>query len=216
MDRRPARSSAFPARWTAALIAAAALLPPGSALGDGHADRERAHPAPARAAEAPGYERLERAYAVPDVTLVDQDARPVRLRELLAADEPVLLNFIFTSCPGICPVMGHIFAGVPRELGGAAERVRLVSISIDPEHDTPRQLKAYAARFEAGPRWSFLTGSVESVAAVQRAFEAWRPDKMDHSPLTLLRTASGHPWVRIEGFAPAAALAREVREHAAD
>ena len=146
---------------------------------------------------------------MPDVTLVDAGARPVRLREALAADEPVMLNFIFTTCTAICPVMSRIFARVPQELGREAARVRLISISIDPEQDTPKQLRAYAERFGAGPRWQFLTGSAADIEAVERAFDAYRGDKMNHEPLTLLRPSPGRPWVRLDGFASPAELARE-------
>ena len=155
------------------------------------------------------YARSERTYAVPDVTLVDDGSRPVRLREALAADEPVMLNFIFTTCTAICPVMTGIFARVPRELGSEAGRLRLISISIDPEQDTPARLRAYAERFGAGPRWSFLTGRIQDVEAVERAFDAYRGDKMNHEPVTLLRAGPGSPWIRLDGFASPADLARE-------
>jgi protein SCO1/2 len=143
------------------------------------------------------------------VTLVDDAGRPVDLREALAADEPVMLNFIFTTCTAICPVMTGIFARVPEELGAEAGRLRMVSISIDPEQDTPSRLRAYGQRFGAGPRWSFLTGSAKDVEAVERAFDAYRGDKMNHEPLTLLRAGPGRPWIRIDGFASPAELARE-------
>lgn len=159
-----------------------------------------------------GYARAVHSYAVPDVTLVDQNAKQVRLRELLAADEPVMMNFIFTTCTAICPVMTKIFSNVPQQLGTAAGKLRMISISIDPENDTPQQLKAYAGKFDAGPRWQFLTGSVESVATVQRAFDTYNSDKMRHEPLTLLRSAPGKPWVRIDGFASPEELAREYQK----
>jgi protein SCO1/2 len=155
------------------------------------------------------YLRRVQPYSVPDVTLVDQNAKPVRLRDMLAADEPVMINFIFTTCTAICPVMSSIFSDVPRELGANAGKLRMVSISIDPENDTPQQLKAYAGKFDAGPRWVFLTGSVENIVAVQRAFGAYYSDKMEHQPVTLMRSAPGKSWVRIEGFASPADLARE-------
>ena len=88
----------------------------------------------------------------------------------------------------------------------------MISISIDPENDTPQQLKAYAGKFDAGPRWQFLTGSVENVATVQRAFDTYNSDKMSHEPLTLLRSAPGKPWVRIDGFASPEDLAREYQQ----
>lgn len=191
--------------------------PGGAAAATGH---EHCHPA----SQAPGgaaaqvqageatratYVRSERTYAIPDVTLVDEEDRPVKLREALAADEPVMVNFIFTSCRAICPVMSGIFAKVPRALGPDAAKVRLLSISIDPEQDTPARLRAYADRFGAGPRWSFLTGSLADVVAVERAFDVYRGDMMNHEPLTLLHPGAGRPWIRLDGFASAAELARE-------
>ena len=53
------------------------------------------------------YERSLQVYVVPDVTLVNANARPIRMRELLAADGPVMLDFFFTTCPGPCPVMSQ-------------------------------------------------------------------------------------------------------------
>jgi protein SCO1 len=162
--------------------------------------------------DAGHYARSLRSYAIPEVVLTDADARPVPLRELLAANDPVMLNFIFTSCTTICPVLTKVFSEVPPLLGAEAKRLRMVSISIDPENDTPAKLKAYARKFEAGERWSFLTGRVQDVIAVQRAFDTYGGDKMSHEPLTLLRSAPGKPWVRIDGFARSDDLASEYRK----
>lgn len=157
----------------------------------------------------PSYMRTESAYTLPDVVLIDADDRPVRFRELMATRDPVMVNFIFTSCSTICPVMAHVFAEMPGVLGAAGKQLRMVSISIDPEADTPLQLKAYAKSLKANERWKFLTGSNEDIKAVQLAFAAYRGNKMNHEPLTLMRPAAGMPWVRIDGFAAPDALARE-------
>jgi protein SCO1 len=166
----------------------------------------------AAAAGAAGYKRTLHSYdAIPDVVLTDADAQPVRLRELLAGSEPVMLNFIFTTCTTICPVMTKVFADVRTRLGHEADNLRMVSISIDPENDTPAQLKAYAQKFGADSHWTFLTGRVQDVAAVQRAFDSYDSDKMNHQPLTLLRAAPGGQWLRIDGFATPDQLAGEYR-----
>ncbi len=73
----------------------------------------------------------------------------VRLRELLASQDPVMMNFIFTTCGAICPVMSKVFSEVPGSLGAQAGKLRMVSISIDPENDTPAQLKSYAKTYGA-------------------------------------------------------------------
>lgn len=174
-----------------------------------------AHEDHKQAAAWPGgnsFQRSVRSYTVPDVTLVDADARPVKLRELLATDEPVMVNFIFTTCSTICPVMVRVFADVPSRLGAAAKDLRMVSISIDPENDTPAQLKSYAKTLGADRRWSFLTGRVQDIANVQRAFGIYSGDKMTHEPLTLIRHAGSRSWVRIDGFANPDELASEYRK----
>jgi len=217
------RARAAWARWAGALLGGLLAAAP-AARGEeaGAMGHEHCHPAKAAAAPAPAearggnraYVRSERTYAIPDVTLIDDEARPVRLREVLGG-EPVMVNFIFTTCQAICPVMSRIFARVPRELGADAEKVRLVSITIDPEHDTPSRLREYARRFGAGDRWRFLTGSAQDIEAVERAFDAYRGDKMNHEPLTLLRSTPQGPWVRLDGFASPAELAREYERVAA-
>ncbi len=98
---------------------------------------------------------------------------------------------------------------MPGKLGAQAGKLRMVSISIDPENDTPAKLKSYAKTYGANSRWTFLTGRVEDVKAVQLAFNSYRGDKMNHEPLTLLHPAPDKPWVRIDGFASSKDLVQE-------
>ena len=215
-SRREGKGRGF-LRWllnrllTAAFVLGGALIvsPPGFA----HDDRSQHAAMQSKAKSgAPGYATSLRTYATPDVMLTDADGTRIKLRELLAADAPVMMNFIFTTCGAICPVMSKVFSDVPAKLGADAGRLRMISISIDPENDTPAQLKAYAKNYEATARWKFFTGQVDDINRVQRAFDNYRGDKMNHAPLTLLRPAPGKPWVRIEGFASPDELAREYRK----
>jgi len=157
-----------------------------------------------------GLQRSWASYSVPEVTLINQDGKPQPLPALLDTNRPVMLNFIFTTCTAICPAMSATFSNVQAQLGSDSDKVLMISVSIDPEYDTPEALSAYAQRFDAGPQWQFLTGSLDDSIAVQRAFEADRGDKMNHAPLTLLRAAPESQWVRYEGFATAGDLVRDV------
>lgn len=159
-----------------------------------------------------GYTRSVASYSTPNVTLTDAEGNAVSLTDSLDDDEPVMLNFIFTTCTTVCPVMSSTFAQVQNLLGTEGRAVHMVSISIDPEHDSPAQLNEYAKRFAAGPQWSMLTGSLEDSIAVQRAFNVYRGDKMNHEPVTFLRNGADQPWVRIDGFASADELLREFRQ----
>lgn len=173
--------------------------------------QDHAHHHPAVSGEQDRYMRTLVNYTIPDVKLVDANGSglplPIRL-----ADKPVILNFIFTSCGAICPVMSNVFSQVQAALGPTRDEVRMVSISIDPEQDTPAVLRAYADKYGAGPQWQMLTGSVEDSIAVQRAFGVYRGDKMNHLPTTFLRARPGQPWVRLDGFASAADILHEYRQ----
>jgi protein SCO1/2 len=87
----------------------------------------------------------------------------------------------------------------------------MISISIDPTFDTPEKLRDYAARFDAGPQWQFLTGELEDVVAVEKAFNAFRGAKMNHEPLTLIRVKEDDAWLRIDGIASANEILTEYR-----
>lgn len=157
-------------------------------------------------------ERKTAEYKVPHVSMIREDGKAVSFPEELDDGRPVVLNFIFTTCATICPVMSQIFSQLQDKLGTDRNRVHLVSISIDPEEDRPPRLAEYAKKMHAGPEWNHYTGTVQASVALQRAFDSYRGDKMDHTPVTFLRAAPGKPWVRLDGFATADELTGQVRE----
>jgi protein SCO1/2 len=155
-------------------------------------------------------------YQVPDLRLVRDDGRSVSLVTELNDGRPVVLAFIYTSCATVCPLTSQTLAALQDKLGAARDRVHIVSISIDPEQDTPARLREYARTFHAGPEWQHYTGALPASQAVQRAFDVYRGDKMDHSPAILVRPAPAADWIRIDGFATADQVLAELRElHAA-
>jgi protein SCO1/2 len=158
-----------------------------------------------------GYKRSTHSYDIPQLVLVDMDNNRVSLNEALATDEPVMLNFIFTTCTTICPMLSATFAQVQRELGDEADHVKMISITIDPEYDTPERLRDYAVRFNAGPQWQFYTGTNDDIVAIQKAFDAYRGSKANHEPLTFLRVPADMQWVRVNGLASAADVVTEYR-----
>jgi protein SCO1/2 len=170
---------------------------------------EQQQQTPAQTSEK--FTRTSASYDVPDVTLTDMNGARVNLTSALAYDGPVFLQFIFTTCPTICPVMSSTLSSAQEKLGTDAARVRMVSISIDPEQDTPERLREYARKFKAGPQWMFLTGDLENIVAVQKSFDAYRGNKMRHEPLTFMRAAPGKPWLRLDGLLSAAQLVEEYR-----
>jgi protein SCO1/2 len=157
------------------------------------------------------YSRSEQAYDIPDLTLRNQDNREVSLASIFDSDKPVVVNFVFTTCTTICPVMTATFSKIYRELGSEQDGVLLVSVSIDPEYDTPSVLKKYAERWKAGDDWEFLTGDLDEINGLLKSFNAFYGDKMGHKPLYMMKQPGSDSWVRIEGLVRGSDLVAEVR-----
>ena len=168
------------------------------------------HAAHRAAMEQKRFSVTEEQYTVPEVELIDQFGTSVALRALLESDQPLALNFIFTTCTTICPVMTATFAQMRRELGDAGDRVKLVSITIDPEYDRPEVLNEYAELFHAGEDWSFLTGDSDDILLVLQSFKSYAGSKMNHRAVTLLKNPHSSLWTRIDGLASGKDLAQEV------
>lgn len=151
------------------------------------------------------------AYETPAVTLVRDDGKSVSLPSEMDDGRPVVLNFIFTTCTAVCPLMSHTLSEFQGKLGAGAAAVHVMSISIDPEQDSPARLAEYARRFHAGPEWQHYTGTLAASLAAQRAFDVYRGDKMSHTAVTLLRAAPGQPWLRIDGFVTPDELVHDYR-----
>ena len=182
--------------WTGILITGGLWLAGGLGLG----------------AQAPApYTRSVEAYSVPDLVLVDQNGARVKLRPLLESGEPLIVDFIFGTCTTICPVLSAGYANLQAKLPPQA-KIHLVSISIDPENDTPKVMRDYLRRYRAKPGWDFLTGRREDIDQVMRAFNAWIPNKMAHYPLTFIRDPKTGKWIRILGLMSSSEFLAECRK----
>ncbi|RMD88898.1 MAG: SCO family protein, partial [Alphaproteobacteria bacterium] len=166
---------------------------------------------PGRPTAEAGYDRIEAAYEAPSVTLYNEDGAAVELDRLLRRPGPVVLQFIFTSCATICPVLSAGLSQAQEALLARDPSTRLISISIDPEYDTPARLKAYAARYHAKRNWIFLTGRLGDIRKVITAFDALyqAESKMYHRPYTYLRAGPEAGWVRLEGLLAESTLLAE-------
>lgn len=163
-------------------------------------------------AGAAEYKRSIESVAIPDVVLVDSRGEKVRLKSLLETDQPVIVDFIYATCTTICPVLSAGFANVQRKFAPETEKVRLVSITIDPENDTPRAMKEYLERYQAQPGWHFLTGSRKDIDQVMNAFNAYFRSKMDHQPLSFIRSQEDGKWIRLYGLMSSRDLMNELQK----
>lgn len=151
-------------------------------------------------------------YSIPKIRLVRDDGKAVSLPEEMNDGRPVVLNFVFTTCGSICPLMSQIFGQFERRMAKEGGNVHLMSISTDPEQDTPERLREYAKQFGAGSSWQHYTGTLQASQAAQRAFDVYRGDKMSHTAVTLVRIAPGQPWRRIDGFVTPDELVHELHQ----
>lgn len=193
-------------RKAAAALAVASVFLSGLALGqEPLASQTDVHAAHRAMMTAPAYQVFEAEYTVPDIQLTNEQGQDVSLRALLSGDRPIAVNFIFTSCTTICPVMTATMLQLQRQLVKEPARPIFVSISIDPDYDTATTLSAYAKRF--GADWTFLTGGRSDVLEVLQAFSAWRGSKNNHAAITLFKSPGATRWTRVEGLASASQLA---------
>ena len=91
------------------------------------------------------------------------------------------------------------------------QSVQFISISIDPDNDTPLVMKEYLERYDAQPGWDFLTGKREDIFLVMKAFDAFITNKMDHSPLTFLHAPGNENWIRINELLSSSELMGEYK-----
>ncbi len=151
-------------------------------------------------------------YDIPPIQLMRDDGKSVDLAGELGDGRAVVLNFFYSTCTEICPLTSETFSKFQAKLGKNRDKVHMVSISIDPEQDTPASLRKHAKKYKAKSQWNFYTGTVAASVEAQKSFQAYNGDKMNHVPTTYLRAAPGKPWLRIDGFASPDELLRSYKE----
>ncbi|MDH5480914.1 MAG: SCO family protein [Nitrosomonas sp.] len=121
--------------------------------------------------------------------------------QVLMQDKIVIMDFVFTSCTTICPVLSAIMSNTEKRIESRlGKEIILISISVDPANDTPDELSDYAKKFEAGSNWYWLTGSPGNINRTLRAFGipvGGQPE--DHPPIILVGNKSKNRWYRWVG-----------------
>ena len=148
-----------------------------------------------------------------DAELLDQDGARVRFKSEVLADDIVVMDFVFTTCTTVCPVLSAVFARVQGQLGERLGKdVKLVSVSVDPTRDTPARLKTYSSSHRAKAGWRWLTGSQANVKEVLVGLGAYTPNFVNHAPMVLVGDARTGTWTRLNGFPTEEQLLAKVNE----
>ena len=165
----------------------------------------------ARAAE--GRASRDAAEYFPNRVLVDQHGRSVRFYDDLLRGRAAVLHVMFTRCESICPPMLTNIAKLADLLGDRlGDEVEILSITVDPAHDTPERLLEYSKAFGAREGWRFLTGEVDDVRAVLEKLGAWVEDPDAHNAWLIIGNEATGDWRKLLATAPPLQISTLVRE----
>jgi protein SCO1/2 len=165
--------------------------------------------APVLAAEAAVNEGAHEYFT--DVELINQDGEKLRLYSDLMEGKVVIVNVIFTTCQGVCPVTMGNLVKIQKHLGDRLGKdVNILSLTVDREVDTPERLQEFGERFGSKPGWHFLTGTPENLDFALRKLGLWVADKEAHSAVFLVGNVPTGLWKKAFGMAGAGELARIV------
>ncbi len=146
-----------------------------------------------------------------DILLVDQHGEEQRLYTDLLKGKVVIINAMFTSCNGTCPVVTGRLVKVQRFLGARLGKdVHILSISVDPKNDTPEKLATFAESVRARPGWYFLTGEKANVELALRKLGQYVEDREAHLSVVIIGNEPTGLWKKAMGLAEAGEIVKIV------
>jgi protein SCO1/2 len=149
---------------------------------------------------------------IPNSTVMTQRGKPVKFYDDLVKGKIVIISFIYTSCTDICPLTTARIAMLEEKLGDMVGReVFFLSMTVDPEHDTPERLKEYAERFGVGPGWSFVTGKPADIRAINYKFGDRSAILSEHRNEVVIGNDATGEWQKDSVFGDIDRLALTVR-----
>lgn len=148
-----------------------------------------------------------------DVVLTNQNGERMRLYSDLIAGKTVVINSFYSTCVGICPVMAGTFRKVQSALGDRLGRdVILISVTVDPETDTPARLREYAKSMSARPGWYFVTGDRKNVEQALQRLGLLVASKEDHQAVMIIGNEPKGVWKKAFGLAKSDDIVKMVEE----
>ena len=172
-------------------------------------------PAPA---PTPGESKTENfsfsSMQIPNVKVVDQNGKALDFYTDLVKGRNVAINFIFTTCTSVCPVLSATFRRVQVELENSQSDTKLISISVDPTVDTPERLRDFAEKFKAGPGWTFVTGEKTEIDSLLQRLGAGVGNKNDHTSMILIGNDPADVWTRTYGLSSPSVIMKVIADTA--
>jgi protein SCO1 len=155
--------------------------------------------------------QLIRLRPIPDVLLTDQNGHHVRFTTDVLRERPALISFVYTSCTTTCPLVGATVAAVTEHLQRDLASLAIISISVDPDYDTPARLLEWRRQFGEFPQWTLLTGAKRDINELLRAFGAFSANLEEHSEILLVGPNAAGQWTRMSSLAAWDKVAAVVR-----
>jgi protein SCO1 len=152
---------------------------------------------------------------IPDVLMTDQDGRAVRFLSDVLQQRTAVISFIYTSCRTTCPLIGATVAAVTEHLQKDNTNLAIVSVSVDPNYDTPARLLAWRKEYGDFPQWILLTGSKREVDPLLRALGAYSANLEDHQNILLVGPDAAGKWTRMDSLTEWQKVAAAARAAAA-
>lgn len=157
-------------------------------------------PTPSTGSESDNDSNAVSSAKIPDLQVLDQNGKQLNFYSDLIKGKTVAINFVFTTCTAICPSLAATFRRVQQDAATRGIDVQLISISVDPTTDTPERLSDFAAKFKAGPSWTFVTGDKARIDSVLQGLGAAVSNKNDHTPMILIGNDASDYWTRAYGL----------------
>jgi protein SCO1 len=154
--------------------------------------------------------------SVPDVQVITQSGDRLHFTTELVKGRTAIVTSFFTTCTSMCPITQESLARVARLLGPRLGKdVVIVSLSVDPEKDTPERMKAWGEKFHIGPGWVLASGSKGDMQSLLKSLGLFVDLPQRHQSLLMVGNASSG-WVRVSSWTPAEKLAELVEKIATD
>ena len=166
----------------------------------------------AKASQTPAEREAKARNYFTDTPLVAQDGRSMRFYSDVLKNRLVLINFVFTECGDACPLITRKLLEARQELGPLAREVRNVSITIDPERETPETMAAFARKHGAiDPEWFWLSGSKANIELVAKRLGAYTESREEHFTGLIVGNLRTDRWAKIRPDAPPVVIAEQLR-----
>jgi protein SCO1 len=148
---------------------------------------------------------------IPDLLVVDQDGIKRRFYSDLIKDKVVILSFFFTSCQSTCPAMNARLKRLQADLGERLGKdVFIVTVSKDPETDTPSRLKAFGNSLKIKPGWTMITGDVKAIGKIVFGFTGDRLGQDSHNSIFIIGNDKNGSWADFSGYASVGELRQQI------